>query len=215
MAYGDLTTLTDVKAWLQTGQSAFPPTDDALLTRLITAASQYIQTWINRQISQRDYVELRDGTGGQRLQFACFPVSSIQSLTIDGIPIPPAPPPASSIGLTAGYVFSPTQLVVRGYCFTRRPHNIAITYTAGYSTTPPEIAQACIELVALRYRERTRIGEMSKSVGAGETVLYAQKDMSLPIATLLQQYRLVTPIVGYPVMMAPTNTDPATVVAAL
>jgi hypothetical protein len=44
MGYGDLTTLADVKAWLQTGQSAFPPTDDALLTRLVTAASQYIQT---------------------------------------------------------------------------------------------------------------------------------------------------------------------------
>jgi hypothetical protein len=45
--FGDLTTLADVKAWLQTGQSAFPATDDALLTRLITAASQFIQTWLN------------------------------------------------------------------------------------------------------------------------------------------------------------------------
>ena len=51
MAFGDLTTLADVKAWLQTGQSAFPVTDDALLTRLITAASQLIQTWLNRQIA--------------------------------------------------------------------------------------------------------------------------------------------------------------------
>jgi hypothetical protein len=25
MAYGDLTTLADVKTWLQTSQSAFPP----------------------------------------------------------------------------------------------------------------------------------------------------------------------------------------------
>src|SRR5215469_8806175 len=65
---GDLTTLADVKAWLQTGQSAFPPTDDGLLARLITAASQYIQTWLNRQIAATDYLELRDGTGGQRLQ---------------------------------------------------------------------------------------------------------------------------------------------------
>ena len=51
MAFGDLTTLADVKAWLQTGQAAFPATDDALLTRLVVAASQYIQTWLNRQIS--------------------------------------------------------------------------------------------------------------------------------------------------------------------
>ena len=215
MAYGDLTTLADVKAWLQTGQSAFPPTDDALLTRLITAASQYIQTWLNRQIAQSDYVEVRDGTGGQRLQFACFPVSAVLSLTIDGVTIPPAPPPSPSAGLTVGYVFSRTQLAVRGYYFTRRTQNVVVTYTAGYPTTPPEIAQACIEMVTLRYRERTRVGEVSRSAGGGETVTYAQKDMSLPIATLLQQYRVVAPIASYAAMTPPTSTDPATLVAAL
>src|SRR5215475_696282 len=60
MAFGDLTTLADVKAWLQTGQSAFPSTDDALLTRLITAASQLIQTWLNRKIALQDWIEVRD-----------------------------------------------------------------------------------------------------------------------------------------------------------
>ncbi|HEV2097761.1 MAG TPA: phage head-tail connector protein [Stellaceae bacterium] len=215
MTYGDLTTLADVKAWLQTGQSAFPPTDDALLTRLITAASQYIQTWLNRPIALCDYIEVRDGTGGQRLQFACFPVSAVLSLTIDGLAIPPAPEPSPSTGLTAGYVFSPTQLAVHGYYFTRRAQNVVVTYMAGYPITPPEIAQACIELVALRYRERTRIGEVSRAVGGGETVTYSQKDMSAPIATLLQQYRAVSPIVGYSVMKAPTSTDPAILTAAL
>ena len=134
--------------------------------------------------------------------FARFPVCAVQSLTIDGIVIPPAPPLVPSTGLTAGYVFSPTQLAIRGYYFTRRVQNVVITYSAGFAETPPDIAQACIELVALRYRERTRIGEISKSVGSGETVTYAQKDMSLPITTLLQQYRLITPITSYSVIMA-------------
>jgi hypothetical protein len=215
MAYGDLTTLADVKAWLQTGQSAFPPTDDVLLTRLITAASQYIQTWLNRRIAVADYLEVRDGTGGQRLQFGCFPVCAVLSLTIDGIAIPPAPPPSPSTGLTAGYLFSSTELAVRGYFFTRRVQNVAFSYTAGYMTTPPEIAQACIELAALRYRERTRIGEVSKTVGSGETVSYSQKDMSAPISTLLQQYRVVAPVAAYSVIMAPTATDPAIVAGVL
>ena len=90
MAFGDLTTLADVKTWLQTGQAAFPPTDDALLTGLITSASQYIQTWLNRQISLANYLETRDGTGSQRLQFACFAVSAVQPLTIDDCVVPPA-----------------------------------------------------------------------------------------------------------------------------
>jgi hypothetical protein len=215
MTYGDLTNLADVKTWLQTGQSAFPPTDDALLTRLITAASQFMQTWLNRNMAIADYIEVRDGSGGQRLQFACFPVSAVLSLMIDDVAIPPAPPALPSTGLNAGYVFSPTQLAVRGFYFKRGAQNIAFSYTAGYPAPPPEIAQACIELVALRYRERTRIGEVSKALGAGETVSYSQKDMSASISTALQQYRLVAPIFAGPVMIAPTATDPAIIGGAL
>jgi hypothetical protein len=209
VAFGDLTTLADVKAWLQTGQAAFPPTDDALLTGLITAASQYIQTWLNRQISLTNYLETRDGTGGQRLQFACFPVSAVQSLTIDGCVVPPA---GSSIA--AGYTFSPTQLSVRGYWFNCGAQNVGIAYTAGYSTTPPDIAQACIELVALRHRERTRIGEVSRSLGGAETVAYAQKDMSDAIKTLLQQYRVVAPVAAVQPIPAATGAAPGTISGA-
>ena len=202
MALGDLTTLAAVKAWLQTGQSAFPPTDDALFTNLITAASQYIQTWLNRQIALADYLEVRDGSGGRRMQFACFPVSAVLTLTIDGQDIPPA-----TLDSVAGYSFSQTQLSVRGCTFGCGTQNVVIVYTAGYAVTPLEIAQACIELVALRYRERTRIGEVSKSLGGAETVTYSQKDLSDGIKTLLQQYRLVIPVAGVRPIMAPTNAD--------
>ena len=209
MAFGDLTTLADVKAWLQTGQAAFPATDDALLSRLVAAASQYVQTWLNRQIASADYLEIRDGTGGHRLQFACVPVTAVNSLTIDGQPVALA----ASITL-AGYRFSPTQLSVRGYRFNRGAQNIVVGYTAGYSTTPPDVAQACIELVALRYRERTRIGEVSRSLGGAETVAYAQKDMSDAIKTLLQQYRLVAPIAALQQAPAVSGAD-ATIISGV
>ena len=202
MAFGDLTTLADVKAWLQTGQSTFPATDDALLVNLVTAASHYIQTWLNRQIALADYLEVRDGTGGRRMQFACFPVSAVFSLAIDGQAIPPA-----TSTCAAGYSFSQTQLSVRGYTFGRGAQNVIMAYTAGYPTTPPEIAQACIELVSLRYRERSRMGEVSKSVGGADSVTYSQKDLSDGIKTLLQQYRLVTPVAGSRPILAPTIVD--------
>src|SRR5579862_5561534 len=161
MAFGDLCALADVKTWLQTGQTAFPNTDDALLTRLITAASQFIQSWLNRQIAPGDWQEVRDGSGGQRLAFANFPVTAVLSVSIDGLEITPAPEDG---GYGAGYVFSPTELALRGYLFTRRAQNVIVTYTAGYPSVPPDIAQACIELVCQRYRERTRIGEVSKAL---------------------------------------------------
>jgi hypothetical protein len=212
MAFGDLCALVDVTAWLQTGQNPFPSVDDALLTRLITAASQFIQTWLQRQIAVSDWIEIRDGNGGQRLAFANFPVSAVLSLSIDGLDIPTAP---SDGGFGAGYVFSPTELALRGYVFSRRAQNVVVTYTAGYASVPPDIAQACIELVAQRYRERTRIGEVSKALMSGETVTFSQKDMSDDAKTLLTQYQAVAPVSGFARMLAPTAIDPATMAAAL
>ena len=212
MAFGDLCQLSDVTAWLQTGQNPFPATDDALLSRLITAASQFIQSWLQRQIALTDWVEIRDGDGGQRLAFANFPVTQVWALSVDGLNIPPAPPNGS---FGAGYVFTTTELALRGYVLTRRAQNVSVTYTAGYATVPSDIAQACIELVAQRYRERSRIGEVSKALMSGETVTFSQKDMSDDIKTLLAQYRAVAPVSGFARVLAPTATDPVTLAAAL
>src|SRR5438105_1794982 len=142
MAFADLTTLADVKAWLRTGANPFPATDDALIQRLVTAASQFIQSWLNRQIAAADWLELRDGTGGQLMVLANSPVSAILSLSIDGLSIPPAP---TNGGFAAGYSFTPTELALRGYVFTRRPQNVIVIYTAGYATPPPRLAHAAIE----------------------------------------------------------------------
>jgi len=228
-SFGDLTTLADVKAWLQTGQSAFPATDDALLTRLITAASQFIQTWLNRQIASQDWIETRDGLGNAlgsidvRYQFAAFPVTAVSLVVVGGLTIPPvaASPPAlprvaavSTFATQVGYLFTPTQLVIRGYAVPRKAGCVTLQYTAGYSVIPPDLAQACIELVALRYRERSRIGEVARAIGGGETVSYSQKDMSDSIKTLIQQYRIVTPVAGF-LMPAPTQTDAATVASVV
>jgi Phage gp6-like head-tail connector protein len=221
--FGDLTTLADVKAWLQTGQSAFPATDDALLTRLITAASQFIQTWLNRQIASQDWIEIRDGLGSAlgpcdvRYQFAAFPVSAVSRVVVDGVTLSPMVASSAvqsgmaivgTFAAQAGYLFTPTQLVIRGYSVPRKAGCVTLQYTAGYAVTPPDLAQACIELVALRYRERSRIGEVARAIGGGETVSYSQKDMSDSVKVLIQQYRIVAPIIGY-LMPAPTQTDAA------
>ena len=156
--------------------------------------------------------QIRDGTGGQRLAFANFPVTAVLSLSIDGLEIPPSP---SDGGYGAGYVFSPTELALRGYVFTRRAQNVIVSYTAGFAATPLDIAQACIELVSLRYRERTHISEVSSALGGGETVTYSQQDMTDDVKLLLAQYRVQAPVSGFARRLAATATDPALVVAAL
>ena len=134
------------------------------------------------------------------------------SLSIDGLAIPPAP---SDGGYGAGYVFSPTELALRGYVFTRRAQNVIVSLHRRLSATPPDIAQACIELVCQRYRERTRIGEVSRALsGARDRQLFAAGHERRREAAAVAIPR-VAPVSGFARVLAATATDPAVVAAAL
>jgi hypothetical protein len=227
MGCGDLCALADVKTWLSTGgpASPFPSLDDALLARLITATSQAITRWLGRPILAADWSETRDGLGGlhgareSRFSFGVTPCTAVLLVVVDGMTIPPIGNAASrgseGPAALAGYAFSPTQLVIRGYDVPRKAQCVTIQYTAGYAGVPDDVVQACIELVALRYRERGRIGEISKHLGDGSTVTYDRGDIPAKIRTMLQPYRQVAPISGVAPQPAPTATDPATLAAAL
>lgn len=178
----DLTTLANVKEWLKVTGTA----DDALLTRLVSAASGAMQTWMNRVIASGSYTEYRDGHDGIHLSFSDYPVTAVSGVSINDIPIP-----ASTGSLSSGYVFSATRLSLRGfYVFDRGVQNVLISYTAGYAVTPPELAQACIELVSARYKEKDRIGLVSKGL-AGETITFSQKDFSAGVRTVMSNYKKV------------------------
>lgn len=180
MAAGDLVSLQDVELWLNIKAAN---ADESILPRLITAASRYIEAWLSRIIASTVFSESRNGPGGASMLFADYPVTAISSLSVGGVNIP-----ASPDGIQAGYVFDVRAIYLIGYIFAPGFQNVKITYTAGYTTIPSDLAQACIELVALRYRERGRIGEVSKSI-QGETISYSQKDIPASVSTILEQYK--------------------------
>jgi hypothetical protein len=91
MAVVDLTTLANVEAWLGLTVGA-DPTADALLSRLITAASTYFQQYCSREFALTSYAETRSGLGGSRMMLFNTPVASVSSLTIDGVAIPARSP---------------------------------------------------------------------------------------------------------------------------
>jgi len=181
----DLTTLANLESWLGLASGN---ADEALLSRLITAASAYIETWCDRQFASQAYSETRDGTGARRMAFAQTPVTAVSSVVIDGQIIPPG----DAVSMP-GYFFTPTMLTLNGYTFGRGLGNVALVYTAGFAATPPDIEQACIELAAFRYRELERVGVASKSLG-GETTSFVIKDIPPDVATILAAWRRVVPI---------------------
>lgn len=181
----DLTTLTDVKLWLNITSD----TSDAILTKLIAGASSFIEGWLSRPLASAAYTERYNGTGAYAMLLNNYPITAVSSLVIDGATVPAA---ASSTG--NGYLFDTGGLYLVGpYCFTRGRQNITITYTAGYATIPANIQQACFELVSKKYKERDRIGQNSKTLAA-EIVSFAPSDLSDEVKSILNNYRKVAPI---------------------
>jgi len=180
----NLTTVENVKGYLGITSA----TDDPLLDRLVSSASGYIQSWLNRSFASTSYTETFDGTGFDTRMVSNYPITAVSSVVVNGVSIPLAPN-----SLASGYAFAERKIVLRGYAFVSGTLNCTVTYTAGYATVPPEIGQACIEIVANRYREKDRIGLVSKGL-SGETITYSQKDFPDSVRTVLNNYKKVVPI---------------------
>lgn len=178
MATGDLTTAADVSTFL--GQAS--NIDAALLGTLVTNASAFVLNYVNRNLLTASYTETRNGHGGSRLALREYPVTAVSSVTVDGVAIPAAPDAVSN-----GYVFDDLVLYLRGYCFTRGVQNVVIGYTAGYASVPADVAQACIEIVAAKYKRRTKL-HLSSEAMDGQTTAFNQSDVPPSAKAVLNNY---------------------------
>lgn len=180
----DLTTVANVKSWI--GLAA--GTDDILLARLVSGVSTWVQEWIGRTIATGSYTERLNGNGKNVLFFLNYPVTAITSVTIDGVLIP-----ARTVIGGAGYSFDADCLYLDGYSFSVGRQNVVIVYTAGFAATPADLEQAAIQLIALRYRDKDRIGVTSRSIGPEHTTFF-QKDFPEDVQSVLWSYKRVVPI---------------------
>lgn len=180
----DLTTLADLKAYAQITGTA----DDAVLQSMITAYSAAARSFCNRDFTSQDYSITRDGRGTTMMQLPQFPVTAVSSVIVDGRPIAAQ----SAFGLP-GYRFTDTAVILDGFCFTRGFGNVHVAFTAGYASVPADVAEAVNEWIALRYKERDRIGFASK-VLAGETVTFITKAMPDSVKMALSQLRSIAPL---------------------
>lgn len=172
----DLTTLSKAKEFLRISG----PGDDLLIERLVSSASQLIETYLNRIILSKSYVEKFDGKNTDFHLMSNYPISSIEEIKIDG-----------SI-YTGEYIDDKEQLVLKNSYFTRGKLNCIITYTAGFTTVPFDIEQACLELVAIKYKQLEHI-DLSSKVISGETTSFIVSDIPAFIKITLNNYRKVGP----------------------
>jgi len=182
----DLCSIDDVRKWL----SVKGNDDDELLTNLIGRASAFIRSYTGRELDAGSYSEKRDGHGGRRLVFREYPVTAVSVVKIDNTAIP------ASVNQSPGYVFDQLSLTLIGYRFSEGLSNVELQYTAGYAANalPPDLVQACIELVSLRYRGKSHIGKSSDALATGMQTNYIVDDLMPEIKMALDQHRRLIPV---------------------
>jgi hypothetical protein len=180
----DLCTLAELKAWLPNQGN----NDDAALQSLISNASLQVLHYIDRPHILASVLgalsETYDGNDSDRLLPRQFPIISVTGVSVDNLPIQQAASP-----VTTGFLWDARRILLRGFRFCRGVQNVAITYTAGYSSVPLDLKQAAIEAFALSYRQRVRIGEKSNSMSGQVTISFDMSDVPPRSMTVFSQYR--------------------------
>ena len=174
----------DVKSYIGLTTDA----DDVLLSSIIASVETFIESWSNRTFTVTPQIDIFSGGGGQEHVFSYWPVVSVSNVSIDGQSIPVA----ATIN-DSGYMCYEDRLLLFGYNFGWGKRSCVVQYSAGWAVIPPDIQQACIEMTAISYKERDRIGLNSKSL-AGETTAYNTKALTDHVKSILNQYKRVVPI---------------------
>lgn len=175
----DLCTLADVKAWL----NVLTADHDVALQRLVSGCSAFMQRYMQRTIIQQDYSYVTSGPGATFMVVRYAPLVSVDSISVDGRSVDPSL-----------ITFDESTIYLSGAAsFTRGRMNVALALSAGYDTVPLDLAQACIETVGLRWRERDRIGLSSKGL-ANETTAFTLVDFPVQVRALMDTYKRVVPV---------------------
>lgn len=177
----DYTTLTAVKSHLDV--AAADTTFDALLTRLVTAASRQIDAYCGRGIAQAAYVDALDGSGTPLLFPRESPLVALTAATRAG----------ESVDLATVTIYPDYLRLTDGSVWTSGARNIVVSYTAGFydsgSAGPPaDIEDACIQLVAFKFTRRGREGLDSERV-AQQVDALEPTPLPASVTALLAPYR--------------------------
>jgi hypothetical protein len=194
VGFGQPTDLCSIEAVTSILGQVMPGAMDELAT-LIAACSTYVRNFCSRDFITTTYPELRDGTGTRSLSLSQYPVAAVASVVIDGIPRSPR----AQMG-DGGWILSPPNMLrLDGGTFNPGTANVLVTYTAGWpqAQLPADLSRAIAETVVLRWRERGRIGDKSKTVsvaGGSETVEFTLTDFPPFAKAVIARYQQVMPV---------------------
>jgi len=170
--------------------------DDELLTNIINRVTDIIESYCNgrRFASTVHTQEEYNGTGTKLINARHFPITAVTSYQENN----GTPGTADWDDLQSDYVKyidtgqGPGQFFY-AYGFERGVSNYRFSYTAGYTTIPNDLEEACIQLATWIYNNRKSKGMKSETLGDRS---YTREDRTgniiedLGIDLILEKYRI-------------------------
>ena len=188
----DLTTLIDVKNW-QGAIAGNSANADGILSSLITATSADFLRAIERpDLLTATYTEQRVGDGSCRMVLRHWPVTAVASVMIAG-----TAQDSSTYGIDTS--LDPERcyvLYLLGSSTFTDGAPVRVTYSAGYATTPADIAQAVIEWVVLRFNKKGMTGQKNARSNEGERTDVDQEALPPTTQRVIDLYRRKWPAYG-------------------
>jgi hypothetical protein len=183
----DLTTLAHVKA-------AFSPAlvgsaDDARLSALISAVSEWFIQETGDPILEDTYIEVAPGTGTATLMLRHRPVTHVASVQVDGLSIT-----RSTAANVPGFVADERAVYLRGGgVFSRGIQNVRVVYVAGAESVPADVEECVVQGVVLTHKRFPHVDYQSKQL-AGEVITFWRETLPAFGAGVLQSRRNVVPL---------------------
>jgi hypothetical protein len=182
-----LTSLDNVKSFMSFDDDKGDVPDDDLINGLINRVSAVMETYVDRKLMSREATEYYDGDNRNRLYTNRYPITSVSGIWDDSTWT------WGSDTLTAATSYRISNdgrsiMLKDGYRFYYSNENVKIIYTAGYTTIPYDIEDACIKQISSVFKSKEDIHVFSKSLEDGSIERY-QTALLPSVKLVLDLYR--------------------------
>ena len=147
--------------------------DDAdqenMLKFYINSASWFCNEKTDRLLKSRALTEYYSGDGSNTLLTDQYPITALTNVYDDLDRVYGSDTEIDSDDLAIMPQGLAYKIIYDGGTFTSGVRNIKIVYTAGYTTIPYDLQQACLEIIAYFFKnsDENRFGVTSRTVGDG------------------------------------------------
>ena len=149
----------------------------AILTYYINTASALCNTITMRKLKSRDLTEYYSGDGTNIILTNEYPITAITAVYDDLDRTYDSDTQIDSDDLAIRPDGLAYMIVYDGGAFNTGIKNIKVQYTAGYTTIPYDLQQACLEIIAYYFKntEENRFGVTSRTIGGGSVTIETNK----------------------------------------